>query len=291
MSKDQTLGTQSLDHGEVLLEVAKSFEHERQELSLAFVFLNKLSFLETFELDEPVINRLLQISRLNPLELAFKPLRDHLVVARGDRPELIQGFEVILDLLEFGEASLGNSEKCFAFVDQNRRHVDFVEGRLELLSHIEGVLDEEGVKLFLGPARALCQPIKADEHGDLVSDKHLFLLLVFAVPNTRVRLLRIVRAQTFEQVIDCLNALLSLLDSELNESFGLHLFDLLLEVKDTFEDEVGFSLHFFDQLILLVKELLLADHDPLVEAAWPVSNVQELGVVVVFKHHLHGVDE
>jgi hypothetical protein len=70
-----------------------------------------------------------------------------------------------------------------------------------------------------------------------------------------------------------------------------YVFDLHFEIKHLLENLVGLSLHLFDQLVFLVQKLLLSYLDPFVEAAWPVTNVQEVIVLMVLEHDLNGVNE
>ena len=63
--------------------------------------------------------------------------------------------------------------------------------------------------------------------------------------------------------------------------------DLLLEVKHLLKDLIGLLFHFLDEFVLLIHELFFTDLDPFVEATRPVPDVQELLVILIFKHNLH----
>ena len=68
MAQGETLRTKSLDDRVVALEVAQRLKHELKEFGLALMLFDKLSLLEALELDQPLLDRLLEIARVN----AFK---------------------------------------------------------------------------------------------------------------------------------------------------------------------------------------------------------------------------
>ena len=73
MSEGKATSPQSLDHGEVLLEIAKRFEDELQKFCLSLVLLNELSLLQTFQLYDPLLDCVFQITGLDRVELTLEP--------------------------------------------------------------------------------------------------------------------------------------------------------------------------------------------------------------------------
>ena len=68
VAQGETLGAEGLDDRVVTLEVTQRLKHELEEFGLALMLFDKLSLLEALELDQPLLDRLLEIARVN----AFK---------------------------------------------------------------------------------------------------------------------------------------------------------------------------------------------------------------------------
>jgi hypothetical protein len=62
VTQGEAFRAECLYHGVVLLEVAKCFENELQKFSLSLVVLNKRSFLQPFQLNQPLLNCVLEIA-------------------------------------------------------------------------------------------------------------------------------------------------------------------------------------------------------------------------------------
>ena len=120
MSEGKTFRAQSLNQRVIILEVRECLEHELKQLSLAVLTLYQVCLLKTLQLNEPILNCLLQIARFYPFKLAFEPRRNLAIIATSYGPELIEGLQIVLNLLQLTEAGLGDTQQGFSLIDLNR---------------------------------------------------------------------------------------------------------------------------------------------------------------------------
>ena len=180
VAQGETLRTKGLDDRVVTLEVTQRLKHELEEFGLALMLFDKLSLLEALELDQPLLDRLLEIARVNAFKGLLQPAWYLLVEATGHGPQLVEWLQIILDLLQLTEAGLGLSEKRLSLIDLDGEHAHFVKRRLQLLCLVESGVNKCRVELFLGPAGFIGEPIERDVQGYLVGYNDCLLLLLFS---------------------------------------------------------------------------------------------------------------
>jgi hypothetical protein len=117
--------------------VVERVNHELLQLLLPRIVDHQGGLLEPLQLILPLLCLHLDKTGVELLKFAFNPLWKSLTEFRGNKPELIEWLQIILDDFELCELSILDSKQALSLVDERSRSLNFVELLFQILYLVE----------------------------------------------------------------------------------------------------------------------------------------------------------